>query len=135
MKKIHWTPEFSVGVRELDEQHKRIVLMLNRLIGANEVTTGSHLIADLITQMIAYANEHFRTEEDLLIESGYPLFSRHRQFHIDYRKKVTELCTATPLGVPDVPRVMLDYLVQWWRIHILREDMEYKAFFNEKGIY
>jgi hemerythrin len=135
MEKINWSPEYSVGVKRIDEQHKRVVLMLNRLIGAKDTTTKSEVISDLITQMTTYAQEHFKFEEDLLAEIGFPLLDQHKQSHIKYRKKVVDLCKAVSLNVPDVPQVMLNFLAKWWRNHILEEDMGYKSFFNEKGMH
>jgi hemerythrin len=135
MEKIIWSPQYSVGVGAIDEQHKRLILMLNRLIGAKEATTGSEVISDLITQMTQYAQEHFKTEEGLMAEFGFPLLDQHKQNHINYRKKTVSLCIATPLGVPTVPQEMLNFLVQWWQNHILHEDMKYKSFFKEKKIY
>ena len=35
MKKIVWDKSFSVGVKEMDEQHKQIIMMVNRLIELN----------------------------------------------------------------------------------------------------
>ena len=62
------------------------------------------------------------------------MLDQHKQGHVEYRKKVVDLCTAASLDIPIVPQVMLNYLVQWWQNHILHEDMEYKSFFKEKGI-
>jgi hemerythrin-like metal-binding protein len=135
MEKINWSPEYSVGVDIIDEQHKRLVLMLNRLISAEEATTGSEVVSDLITQMTKYAQEHFKFEEDLMAEFGFPLLDQHKQSHRKYRKKVVDLCMAVPLDIPVVPQVMLYFLFQWWQNHILHEDMGYKSFFNENGIY
>ncbi|MGD9364700.1 MAG: bacteriohemerythrin [Desulfobacteraceae bacterium] len=135
MEKINWSPEYNVGVGIFDEQHKRLVLMLNRLIGSKETTTGSELISDLITLMTMYAQEHFKAEEDLMAEFGFPLLDQHKHSHVKFRKKVVDICMAVPLGVPVVPQVVLNFLVQWWQNHILHEDMAYKSFFKEKGIY
>lgn len=79
MEKINWSPEYSVGVGVLDEQHK--------------------------------------------------------QSHAKFRKKVVYLCMAVPLGVPIVPKVILNFLIEWWHNHILYEDIEYKSFFKEKEIH
>lgn len=135
MEKIIWSPEYNVSVGILDEQHKRLVLMLNRMIGVKEATTGSELISDLITQMTMYDQEHLKIEEDLLAEFGFPLFDQYKQSHVKFRKKVVDLCTAVFIGVPIVPQVMLNFFVEWLRNHILHEDMGYKSFFKEKGIY
>lgn len=109
--------------------------MLNRLINAKEATTGSEVISDLITQMTKYAQEHFKTEENLMAEFEFPLLDQHKQSHIKYREKVVDICMAVPLGVPVVPQVILNFLVEWWQNHILQEDMGYKSFFKEKGIH
>ena len=135
MEKINWSPEYSVGVGKIDEQHKRLILMLNRLHDTIEATTSSEAIAELITQMLTYGQEHFKTEENLLAEHRFPLFDQHKLCHVNYRKKVADLCMASAIDVPEVPQVMLNFLTEWWRNHILKEDMTYKPFFNEKGIY
>lgn len=131
MEKINWSQKYSVGVRSIDEQHKRVVLMLNRLIGAKNTTTRSDVISDLITQMTTYAQEHFKYEENLLAEIDFPLLDQHKQSHMEYRKKVVDFCRAVSLDVPDVPQVMLNFLANWWRNHILHEDMGFKSFFNK----
>jgi hemerythrin len=134
MEKIKWSPDFTVGVEILDEQHKRIVLMVNRLIRAKDLPTGSETVSDLISQMLKYAQEHFKAEENLMDEYGFPLLDQHKQSHVNYRKKVGDLCKAVLVDVPTVPQVMLNYLIEWWQNHILEEDMAYKNFFNEKGV-
>jgi hemerythrin len=128
MDAINWSPEYSVGVGILDEQHKNIILAFNRLVKAEAPQTNSMVISDLLTQMTKYAQEHFKTEEALLVEHGYPLFDQHKGSHTEYRKKLVNLCMAVSLNVPQVPQVMLKFLSQWWQYHILVEDMQYKPF-------
>ena len=52
MEKINWSSKYSVGVGILDEQHKRLIIMINRMIRAKEEATGSEVVSELITQMI-----------------------------------------------------------------------------------
>jgi hemerythrin-like metal-binding protein len=135
MVKINWSPEYSVGVGMLDEQHKRLVLMLNRMIDTREAATGSQVVSEMISRMTAYAQEHFKFEEDLLTKIGFPRLDQHIQSHNKFRKKIVDLCMAVPLGVSSVPQVMLNFHVQWWQNHILQEDMQYRSFFEEQGMY
>lgn len=134
MKKINWSSKYSVGVGVLDEQHKRLVMMINRLIDYQNAATGSEAISELISEMIKYAQEHFRYEEDLMAESEFPLLNQHKQSHRKFRKKISDLCIAVPLGVSCVPQVMLDFLSKWLLNHILHEDMSYKSFFEEREV-
>ena len=65
MEQITWTEEFSVGVVRIDEQHKQLIAMINRLIAEPQTTTRSETISDLLTGMTNYAQMHFATEEEL----------------------------------------------------------------------
>jgi len=132
MDSIEWTDEFSVGIPLIDQQHRKLVTMINAMITNSAAKVYSETVSDVLTEMTRYAQEHFATEEQLLSENGYPLLENHRQSHKEYRRKTVDLCTATTVGAEVVPQVMLNYLYNWWQEHILQEDMKYKSFFAER---
>jgi hemerythrin-like metal-binding protein len=132
MEPIVWSENFSVGVQLFDEQHKRLIMMLNKMIKHPTVPTRSETVSEILTDMTLYSLEHFKAEEDLMIKHGYPQFEQHKSQHQSFRIKVTELCMATTHDIEAVPQVLLEYLGQWWVQHILHEDMDYKQFFEEK---
>ena len=65
MESIIWNNNFSVGVQELDKQHKKIIEIENRLIKAKDGRIDSETIADLLSDLTKYATKHFETEEKL----------------------------------------------------------------------
>ncbi len=134
MKPIVWSENFSVGVKLFDEQHKRLILMLNKMIKDPTATTRSETVSDILTDMTRYTQEHFRSEEDFMLEYDYPFLKQHMHQHKTFRKKVAKLCVATVDGLDAVPKDLLEYLQQWLTQHILQEDMAYKPFFEEKGV-
>ena len=135
MEAIHWSEKFSVGVKELDEQHRQIIEMLNRLISTPEARdANSETVSEILTAMTRYSLEHFKTEEGLMKAHGYPNLEEHRQEHIAYRRKAIDFSTAATLGIESVPQILIDYLSEWWMHHILDEDMKYKPFFAKKGV-
>jgi hemerythrin len=134
MVPIYWTEEFSVGVRKMDEQHKKLIAMINRLIKEPEADTHSETISDLLSDMINYAREHFRDEEALMSEHGYPYLDRQTEQHTGFIKKTVDFCSATEVGVDIVPQAMLGYLKDWLIHHILEQDMKYKPFFIHRGV-
>jgi hemerythrin len=135
MEPIQWSEKFSVGVKELDEQHQQIVKMLNRLISAREhIDTHSEEISDILQEMTRYAQKHFKTEEKLLEAYDYPDLEKQREEHRSYRLKTLDFSTATMIGVNAVPEILIAYLFDWWNHHILDDDMKYKPFFKEKGV-
>ena len=122
---FEWSDEYSVGVDELDRQHREIIALINRLIEMQDVAVNSEVISETLDSMMRYTREHLAYEERLLEEADYPKFDEHRQLHIDFLKRTTEFCIATMAHKQSVPNEVLRYLKAWWREHILDEDRQY----------
>lgn len=135
METINWKNEFSVGVKEMDEQHKKLLGMINRLIEEQHTLTDPKTIADLLTKMTDYAQVHFRAEEFLMAEYGYEQKSVQEKQHQGFIDKTISFYSATDLGPNVLSVALLDYLGTWLVEHILQEDMKYKAFFRSKGLH
>jgi hemerythrin len=65
---------------------------------------------------------------------GFPGLEEQKIQHRDFRKKTVDFCTATIIGVDQIPEALLEYLVGWLTHHILEDDMAYRSFFKNKGI-
>ena len=135
MEKIIWNENFSVGIRKIDEQHKEIIRIINKLIESNEKRVDSELISETLMKMTQYALKHFKTEENLMSEYNYPEYEKHKEEHILFRKKTVSFSLDTMSHKKEIPDEVLSYLREWWINHILVTDAKYKSFFNEKGIY
>ena len=134
MEGIKWTDELSVGVAEMDQQHQKLILMINRLILEQKVLTAPETIAQLITEMTDYASEHFRAEEFLLSEYGYDDIDIQVVQHEKFIADTQNFIDAADVGTNILSKALLDYLEQWLVQHILEEDMKYKDFFKTKGV-
>lgn len=134
MEKLVWTEKCSVGVKILDNQHKQIIRSINKLIEHPNEPVDSETISDVLNEITEFASKHFRTEEKLLEEHGYPGLEDQKKEHREFRFKVVQFCSATTEHVDAVPDILLNYLSEWWCAHIHDEDMLYKSFLNEKGI-
>lgn len=135
MEIINWKNEFSVGVKEMDEQHKKLLGMINRLIEEQHTLTDPRTIADLLTEMTDYAQVHFRAEEFLMAEYGYKQKSAQEKQHQAFIDKTISFYSATDIGPNVLSVALLDYLGTWLVEHILQEDMKYKEFFRSKGLH
>jgi len=135
MEPVEWSEKFSVGVKELDQQHQQLIKLLNKLI-ATRRTIGprSETVSDTLLAMTRYAQAHFKTEERLMEAYGYPGLEAQKIQHRDFRKSTVDFSTATYYGIDQVPEVLLTYLVDWWVHHILEDDMAYRSFFKDKGV-
>jgi hemerythrin-like metal-binding protein len=134
MKTINWRDEFSVGVEEMDTQHKKLLAMINRLIEEQHTLTDPKTIADLLTAMTDYAREHFRAEEYLMAEYDFDRKNLQEKQHKEFIDKTVSFLSATNIGPNILSNALLDYLGSWLVGHILTEDMQYKDFFRSKGL-
>ena len=135
MEPVQWSEKFSVGVRELDEQHQQLIKLLNLLISTQgTANTRSETISDTLMAMTRYAQAHFQAEESLMEAYDYPGLEEQKIQHRDFRKKTVAFSTATYHGIDQVPAALLEYLVEWWVHHILEDDMAYRSFFKDKGV-
>ena len=66
MKHLIWSPTYSVGVDEIDRQHQKMFMIIDRLEDEETPNVHSESFADVLHSMIEYATEHFRAEEQLL---------------------------------------------------------------------
>jgi len=132
MDKIEWTDKLSVGVKLLDEQHKRIIEIINLLIEKHEDKVEKEIVSQILGDLVNYAVNHLKDEEKLMSENGYPDYEEQKDMHDEYKLKVVSFHA----GDSEVSGLnMLEYLRSWWIGHILKEDMKYKTFFNKKGLH
>ncbi|MCP4092108.1 MAG: hemerythrin family protein [Planctomycetes bacterium] len=116
----------------MDQQHQRIVKVINQLIDAPDSEVTSELISNSMNALTRYAVEHFKAEEAMLAESHYSDLEGHRKQHKEYRRKVVELVDDAKAQSDHVPEAMLQFIRDWWVSHILEEDMKYRHLFEQK---
>ena len=134
MDTIKWTEELSVGVAQFDEQHKRLINLINRLIRKQNSDELEETVSEVLNELIQYTMEHFESEEILMEKYNYPELEAHKSQHHDLLEKVVGFCEARGINDTGVPDKLLAFLREWLSRHILEEDMAYKDFFVGQGI-
>jgi hemerythrin len=136
MALMTWTEKLSVGVGVLDDDHKKLVGMVNELYDAMQGGHGKEKLGGILDRLVQYTKFHFAREEKLFAETGYPASGPHKEQHealtrqvIEVQKKYNAGAVAT-LSV-DVMHFLRDWLVK----HIQGSDQSYRAHLNAKGIH
>ena len=128
MPEIKWSEQFSVGVRVLDEQHKRIIEMINAIQGRSDAGT----MFDIVMRMFNYVPDHFKTEENLMRKCGYSELDQQIRQHKEFLVKATDFAGRN-FDKPGACAQVASYLREWLVHHILEEDMKYKPFLSPHG--
>lgn len=120
-----WTPDMSVGVPELDQDHRIIVELINQLAAAQNVNDAA-VVERVLDRLVLYVDEHFRREEEYMESVDFPHLQEHRHIHRALTDKVEQIRLDFFLGKSDsVGASTLAFLTEWLRTHILIEDMQY----------
>ena len=96
---FEWSDRFSVKVREIDEQHMHLVTMINRLHDAMIANKGREIQQEIVTEMVAYTNFHFATEEKYMRSFGYAGYFEHKKEHEQFAAEAAELKARVHAGI------------------------------------
>ncbi len=128
MAAISWSERMSVGVPQIDADHKTLVGLINHLhraIGDDEeyATLGSVLKA-----LEEYADHHFAREERMMVAARYPSLAAHTRGHARLAQEVRALKERYDRDRTAVrAKDCLDFLHKWLIDHICSVDMDYRA--------
>ncbi|XSG86329.1 MAG: bacteriohemerythrin [Methylohalobius sp. ZOD2] len=134
MALITWTAEqFGTQVGIADEQHQTLFDLLNRLDDAvkagDRATVGTGL-----DELINFVVEHFKTEEELMQQHGYPNYEAHKAEHDKLVSTCAQLQKQFHAGEAEVTPETTLFVKEWLDHHIPKVDRDYGPFFNEKGV-
>ncbi len=132
---FEWTDEYRVNVRALDEQHRKLVDMLNELDDLIRRGSDEIILRDILKRLLDYTAYHFVTEERLLERNEYPDLLRHKREHNALSWQVLELRSRYEAGEGVRASEVRDFLTGWLKNHILSADKNYAAFLNSKGVH
>ena len=135
MPLIEWTAELSVGIDSIDEQHKKLVNMINALNDAMLINSSHAILGKIFTGLAAYTQKHFTYEENMFAEYGYTDSEEHKRQHNELIAQVVELkekFIENPQGTMSADLML--FLKRWLTNHIMRTDKEYAEFLISKGV-
>jgi hemerythrin len=125
---IEWQDEYSVGVKELDEQHQNMLKIINTLLVGQKDEYDAIKMSEMISSLIHHAYIHFATEERYLVEIDYSDLKLHVLEHVGFIMKTLELSLKVKEGTYDDRLELLRYLKGWWSSHVLGSDRLYIPF-------
>jgi hemerythrin len=135
MKKfIEWSEELSVGIQEIDEQHKVLVNCVNELHDALDQKRGFEVTAGILSKLDEYTRVHFAVEESLMRIMGYPEYERHKKEHDNLIEQLTTIREKYTADHHSVTFELMYFLKQWLTHHILETDKHYSPYLLARGI-
>lgn len=128
---IQWKNIYNVGVDIVDEQHKRLVAIINELQEAQQNGMAAAIMEEIYNRLVDYTVYHFSTEEQLFKDNNYPGADVHNNEHEEFVNKVHYLKYQSNEGNLLITLKTLDFLKDWLINHVLGDDQEFGAFMKD----
>ena len=132
---VTWSDDMSVGIEVIDEDHKKLLGLINDLERAVYYHMGESYERQALKELVDYTKYHFEREEGMLQSNGYPDFDAHKKEHEAMIGKVKEFCEAYNRDRAAVIDKMAEFLRSWLVNHIQGTDQKYVPHMHEKGVH
>ena len=123
MVELIWKKEFDIGVAAIDEQHHKMVELINKL-EEHTHNYNANGVSEVLEELIAYTQYHFIAEERYMESINYDGLEKHRKIHLSLVDEVLVYADKKNRGVDVDSFELLLFLKEWLIDHILHEDMK-----------
>ncbi len=130
MSLITWQTQYEIGVEAIDEQHRSLVALINKLYDARNTEANEAIVKEAIIQLVDYTHMHFRDEENLMKKINYPEYEEHLSIHTILINKVFLLLHNMRHSQSKVADDLLEILQNWFIQHILALDRKVGEFYK-----
>lgn len=120
MSPMLWSPMFETGVKEIDDQHRRLVGYVNEL-QSTRANGDPALVKEVLEAAIDYTLYHFAFEECVLESSDYALTDAHKKVHEKFAADLFAMKAQLERGEIGA-RELNEVLTKWLFDHIRHAD-------------
>jgi len=114
---IDWNDDMCIGVPLIDDQHKKLVDLINDIDDASRRFVDPAEVSAYIQRFFEYMMNHIQEEESLMDQSTYKEYYAHVQQHIEFSRKTMEFYKQFIDEHKIDIHELLDYLISWFINH------------------
>ncbi len=126
MEMISWSDKYSVNNFLLDAQHKKSISIINRLHSSMKEGRAKNIMEIILDDLVLYTNEHFRTEERMMMSANFPGLKGHKVEHEKLTNKVIDSQSRFLKNEALISMDLMNFLESWLINHIEGTDKKYK---------
>ena len=116
----------------IDEDHKKLVNLVNELHTATSVGRGQEVIEAIMGELITYTKDHLHREEQMKAVLKFSNLERHKAGHDQFTERLNRLQSQYEAGSVTVASQLSSVLRDWLSLHIRRSDKEIKMYLHKK---
>ena len=125
---FEWNDSYLTHVPECDDQHKKLVALINELHSNMKAGTSRDSLDKILSNLLDYTAYHFLTEESLFDAYGFPEAESHKKEHEDLTTQVKVFYEKFGKGDNNIAMPLSTFLKNWLIDHTLLSDKKYGEF-------
>jgi hemerythrin len=137
---ILWRAQMTVGNDLIDGDHRYLLCLVNTVELALRTREGRAMLPTALEQLTQYTTDHFRREEAIQLEIGYPHYGEHRAEHRRLVRRLEELseqilAAPTPAVEDEISEAedrLIVLLREWILHHVLTMDLGMKPYLETR---
>lgn len=126
-----WNDSLATGNPVVDEQHKQLFAMVNKLNDAILSGQAKEIILKVLDGLARYVVVHFQGEEKLMVEKNYPDYAAHKKIHDDLTAQASTIIEQYRSGQITLTLQLSQFLGNWIKTHIMQEDQRMAKWVKE----
>jgi hemerythrin len=133
---VAWTKNLSVGVAAMDDDHKKLIAIINDLHDGIIAGHKKEILASALDHLAEYTRFHFAREEEMLAKTNYLAAPIHKMEHAGFVSRLSNLqerFKTAPIAMIDLE--LMNFLRNWLLTHIQGSDKQYGPRLNACGIF
>jgi hemerythrin len=134
-KMLIWKDEYSVKVKEIDNQHRQLFEIINGLVECINKIPNEAMVEEIVSKLVEYKRVHFETEEKYFHQFNYEGTNAHEAQHREFNQKVKEIQEKHQGSVITFAFELVDFLEDWLIYHLMNMDQKYVKCFNDNGLF
>ena len=127
-QKIKWDDAYSLGIKNIDDQHKKLFDIVDKIFSLQESKDVKGNIRTILHELFEYIKVHFKDEEEFMKSINYPDLAYHIELHEQLVKSVSAIL-RDPSRLDVIQMKMRVIAKQALIDHILEEDMNYQRYY------
>lgn len=130
---MKWTDDVLIHIDEIDDQHRNLFLLINRLIVHKRTHGPQEELLDLIQVLVAYSQANLRAEELHMADTHYPLALPHSKEHLEFTANIQDFMKDYDREEEGLSAKMLTFLMHWWVTHVGTSDQKFGKHLKNEG--
>ena len=134
MEQIKWKYSYATGVEKIDNQHKNVINILNRLSDSVNHRDEKDTILLMLDDVYEFLSENFRMEEQIMLENRYMFYDKHRYEHVYFLNKILKFKIDFEDDGINFDEGKVEFLKKWLLNHFSGIDKKMGEYLALQGV-